>query len=539
MIYALDKNFKIIDVIRKYEFAQYVEKFRDIGTFVINIILTDENKYIINDDKVKYIYFDYDKKIIGKITSIKKEEDSKIFKIEGKLANYIFTKRVVNGKYQYTDDAEKFINRLVRGTITDSGNSDRYINIQLYEGELDTDGLPKRIRSAIGGYLWDRINQHLEMDKLGINFYPEIVPTQSIDGVETNVKKWHLKVLRGSDRTKGNTKGNIPIVFSSRYSNIDYILYEKNIENYYTSIYAMGEKVDGEYPFFTKEKAFESLYDKEVTSGRSENTNVCAFTDSTATLKYKNYSSLDIKGGSVEFYMGNSNFIDYRGRVLKITTNVPETTIPPYIITDINNVTEVIDSGETGSLHYNELEVFIPDNAQRLIVNYERGNGQNFKLNGGDVISEKSIGVGWERLEYYVDATGVSHQDENGKQLTDSEYSSLISERIEEETKDNVIFEKFDAVVISEDKRYQYNEDFFLGDWCTIEDEMLGKSLDAQITEVTTSIQGSQKIIDITFVEGMEKHNVVDVAMSNLKQLKTIGFDIEHIKKSISNLWNK
>ena len=45
MIEILDENLKKVDILRKYTFTQYEDKFREVGTFKINARIVQENLF--------------------------------------------------------------------------------------------------------------------------------------------------------------------------------------------------------------------------------------------------------------------------------------------------------------------------------------------------------------------------------------------------------------------------------------------------------------------------------------------------------------
>lgn len=96
MIEILNYNLVKTNIIRKYTFCQYERCFRDIGEFTINVILDDENIYLL--DKTKQYYVLFDSKYFGMIENIEKDSDSeydKTITIKGRMANVLFTKRVI------------------------------------------------------------------------------------------------------------------------------------------------------------------------------------------------------------------------------------------------------------------------------------------------------------------------------------------------------------------------------------------------------------------------------------------------------------
>lgn len=47
MLQILNNHFEIVDTLKKYTFAQYEDKFREIGTFQVLAQLVEENKYLL------------------------------------------------------------------------------------------------------------------------------------------------------------------------------------------------------------------------------------------------------------------------------------------------------------------------------------------------------------------------------------------------------------------------------------------------------------------------------------------------------------
>lgn len=250
MIEILDSNLKKIALLKKYTFSQYTEKFRGIGTFQVNIRLVEENLYLLDDTKTYFILFDGT--VFGKIENIKKESDSeyeKIATLSGRLANYILTKRVVNGTINYKGNTAGLVKKLIESEITKDKNSNRYININIsYEDTDMIDYVTHSIEKQItGGYLWDVISEVLEQDKLGMFFTPVVKPTKVIDGIETNISEWNLVITTGNYRMRSDNPYELPvIVFSQNLSNIARTDYTLDNKEYCNVAYVAGEGIEDE-----------------------------------------------------------------------------------------------------------------------------------------------------------------------------------------------------------------------------------------------------------------------------------------------------
>lgn len=261
MIEILNENLKKIDILRKYTFAQYTRKFREIGTFQINARLEKENLYLLEKDKEYYVLFDG--KIFGKIEDVKKESDSEYERtivLSGRLSNVLFTKRVVAGTINFKGNTAQFVKAVIENEITKDKESKRYINIDVkYDNEKYLESFCSLIdKQVTGGYVWDTIQPFLEQDRLGIYFNPVVETEHTLqDGTKTNISKWGLLISAGKDRRKGNTQGNVPVIFSQSLSNIARTDYELNLKGYRNVAYVAGEGEENKrkwYEVYPKEE---------------------------------------------------------------------------------------------------------------------------------------------------------------------------------------------------------------------------------------------------------------------------------------------
>lgn len=409
MIEILNENFLKIDILRKYTFAQYTNKFREVGTFKINARLVEENLYLLAKQDM-YVLFDG--RILGKIEDVKKESDSEFeqtIELSGRLANVLFTKRVVAGTIKFKGNTAQLIKSVIENEITKDKNSNRYIDIDIkYDNESYLNSICSKVEKEItGGYIWDSIQPVMEQDSLGIYFLP-IVSTKhkNSEGLDTNISSWELYISAGKNRTKKNRKNETPVVFSQSLSNIARTDYEYNTESYCNVAYVAGEGEGTERKWY------------------------------------------EIKRTSEE---------------------------------------------------------------------------------------EK----GWKRNELWVDARDIQSVDEEGNEITKQEYEELIKQRSSEKFTEASKEESYEATITEANKQYKYGTDYVLGDLVTIVDNELKIEIDAQITEVTRTIEGVREIVDIAFTYGKVNRDPVEQIKGNLNRTEQNRNDIKYIENKIEEVKDK
>lgn len=236
MIEILNYNLVKTNILRKYTFCQYERCFRDIGEFTINAVLDEENIYLL--DKTKQYYALFDSKYLGMIENVGKDSDSeydKTITIKGRMANVLFTKRVINGTLNFSGNSSEYINELVTQNLVKESDKERYVNIDIqYKDKQYLFEHSSNINKQItGGYLWDEMQKMLEQDSNGIEFVP-VTTTPKISS-------WALTIIAGKDRTKGNSQGYEPVIFSQSLSNIERTTYNINSKGYTNYAYVAGE----------------------------------------------------------------------------------------------------------------------------------------------------------------------------------------------------------------------------------------------------------------------------------------------------------
>ena len=377
VITVFDKYFERIDVLRKYTFMQYVDKFNGVGEFKINVILCDENLYLLDEKEVFFVAFD--RTTMGRIDKVVKDSDSEFeqtLEITGRMIKYKLQTSVVYKQQIYSGRTAEVVKQLVENNMCVGSIGDkRYINFEFYiQGDRLSEMTMINNGQWTGGSVYDAIQPLLQADSMGFEIKPVITERYEIgtNAPITNIRKWYFNILLGEDRTRNNQRGNKPIVFSHSLSNLTRSTYEKDMKDYCNVAYVAGE---GE---------------------------------------------------------GNNR---------------------TWI--------EVYQDGVKGT--ENEWDA-----------------------------------IGWLRDELFVDARDLQKTTDN-KTYTDTEYKEMLTQRGNEYLKEHIIFVSYDSTVTNENEKYKYQRDFHNGDFVTIIDNELGITVDAQITEVTKSVEGSREILDITF----------------------------------------
>lgn len=428
MLLIFNENLRRVGSLRKYEMAQWNNKFRDIGTFSINARYVDENLFLLDKTKTYYVllYMSNDKtksdswntlhNVFGKIEKVSKENDEdadypSTIKIEGRLMPFLFSKRVIAGTFDYKNmELIAYVTDLI--TRCFEKNTERYIDMNIsyqkdnkvYENTLIT-------KQITGGQLWEEMSDYFEQYKLGIVIAPKINKTFELSSVYgehlsglSNVAGFEVLIKTGVDRRRGN--GLNTAIFSKPLSNIKRVSYSYNSESDMNVAYIAGEGEGAERKWYEIQK---------------------------------------------------------------------------------------------------------------------------------DSENKKSA---WNREELWIDARDIQSEGEDDTTLTDEEYNKLIEQRAYEKFQENAVMDEYSATVNEYNQRYVYMRDYDLGDWVTIQDRDLGIEIDAQIVEVTTTLQNNETINDITFEYGKANKTEIKDIRAMSANVEEISNNIKYIDKKISDLLN-
>ena len=173
------------------------------------------------------------------------------------------------------------------------------------------------------------------------------------------------------------------------------------------------------------------------------------------------------------------------------------------------------------------------DSESDMNVAYIAGEGEGAERKWYEIQKDsENKKSAWNREELWIDARDIQSEGEDDTTLTDEEYDKLIEQRAYEKFQENAVMDEYSATVNEHNQRYVYMRDYDLGDWVTIQDRDLGIEIDAQIVEVTTTLQNNETINDITFEYG--KANKIEI-----KDIRTISASVEEISNNIKYIDKK
>lgn len=134
------------------------------------------------------------------------------------------------------------------------------------------------------------------------------------------------------------------------------------------------------------------------------------------------------------------------------------------------------------------------------------GQGANRKWYEKFVDEQSGEANGWERSELWIDARDISSEDGT---ITESQYEELVNKRASEKFSENTKAESYSST-ITPGGQYVYGEDYFLGDWVTVIDKELNLVINAQVVEVTKSLENVMNITDIVLSYGKAEKDIID-----------------------------
>lgn len=135
------------------------------------------------------------------------------------------------------------------------------------------------------------------------------------------------------------------------------------------------------------------------------------------------------------------------------------------------------------------------DNLNSSAYSYNTANEKNVALVGGEgeglnrFYTLMGSASGLSRKEQWVDASSISqkYDDDSGNEqtYTDTEYAEMLKTQGKQSISELKVIEDFDGTLDVTNGNWVYGIDFSLGDIVTVQDNDIGKYINARITEVT------------------------------------------------------
>lgn len=228
-----------IDMIKVYDFVQYVDEYNGEGSFSV--------KLPVNDDSLTYLYYGnyilFDDGVMGVIKGVKpsQDEDTEV-EVYGFLTNHILKYRVFERTKKYYDTIPNIARQMVSDFFIN--NSNIYRNISNVKLATDPAYIPqfetKITKQSTGEKIFDVIAQMFLTCDLGFEMYP-VIKNYDVAEDNRNLEAFEFRILKPVDRTINNERGNVPVLFSFELNNLSSLEYEEDGREYNNVVYVASE----------------------------------------------------------------------------------------------------------------------------------------------------------------------------------------------------------------------------------------------------------------------------------------------------------
>ena len=229
-----------IDVIRKFTFAQYEEKFCDVGSFTIKIPYNESS--IPNLKRDNYILLDKDVVGIIKYKHKISDEQNSSLEIRGYLLNHLLSYRSFLKTTKYSGNIVTIVREMVNDLCISNNDARRnfgFIKLSNEQKYIPIVNVNINYQNT-GDKLSDVLNDVLEGESLGYKLVPELVNYDEKSGIDTNMKSFEFRLYKSENRTVSNGV-NVPVVFSIDLNNLSVIDYTEDNTEYKSVGIVAGE----------------------------------------------------------------------------------------------------------------------------------------------------------------------------------------------------------------------------------------------------------------------------------------------------------
>lgn len=180
------------------------------------------------------------------------------------------------------------------------------------------------------------------------------------------------------------------------------------------------------------------------------------------------------------------------------------------------------------------------NNKNYCCMAYVAGEGEGEERKWFEIYTreESEYLKGFDRSELWVDARDVQSTDTEGNEISEEEYGVLIENRAGEKLSDAEVSVSYSATISQNGRLYEYGKDYYRTDMCTVEDKELNVSVNVQILDVTTSVQNSQKIVDVTFLYGSLDGDPIRKIKKNEQSSEQNSVNIKYVESRLLKVMN-
>ena len=215
-----------VEMIRTYDYVQYVDEFVGEGKFQINLPVSDVSlPYLVRGN-----YIIFERGIVGIINKVSDEQDEELqIVVSGKLTNSILAIRSILRTERHSGTLTNVARQLVTNHFVSPTDTKR--KVELVTLATDERYIPDALSIAFcdtGTDIRKSIATTLAPYGYGFELYPLLTDYNEEQGILQNLSALEFRVLRPVDRTIGNADGNTPIVFAFQFGNLASLEYEED-----------------------------------------------------------------------------------------------------------------------------------------------------------------------------------------------------------------------------------------------------------------------------------------------------------------------
>lgn len=216
---VFDKDYTPLGILPNITSSQYVEKFQSLGTFSVQMSLTERVAELCKPENV--ILFDQDNGIAGVISSISESvtEEEETLTVEGNLCAEYLYRRICWGQYSKTGTAQEIALDLISTQVSNPTEENRRIP-DIVVDPTPLTGLSQTSLQSTGEIVGEVIENLCLSSNIG--YRAKYLPLQ---------KQIQVGFYQGVDRTMSQ-KAVPPCIFATAFENLLTASYSTNRKEY-------------------------------------------------------------------------------------------------------------------------------------------------------------------------------------------------------------------------------------------------------------------------------------------------------------------